>query len=84
MPLTNKIKKNLSDKWQHLKSNKLFVACSGGVDSISILYYLSQLGFNITALHVNYQLRGKDSDEDEAFVKTFCKKKQYTFSLYKS
>lgn len=83
MQLTNKIKKNLSDKWQHLKSNKLFVACSGGVDSISILYYLYQLGFNITALHVNYQLRGKDSDEDEAFVKTFCKKYNIPFHSIK-
>ena len=83
MQSKNKIKSHLLDKWKHLKSNQLFVACSGGVDSISILFYLNQLGFKVAALHVNYQLRGKDSDDDELFVKTFCKRHKIPFYFIK-
>ena len=83
MQSTNKIKNHLLNKWQHLKTKQLFVACSGGVDSISILSYLSQLEFKVTALHVNYKLRGKDSDEDESFVKAFCEKQNIPFHCLK-
>ena len=45
---------------------------SGGVDSIVLTSVLAALGVSVRAVHVNYRLRGDASDEDEAFVRTWC------------
>lgn len=53
---------------------KLLVACSGGADSIALLCALMDVKLKPVVLHVNYGLRGGESDGDEAFVRSFCKK----------
>jgi tRNA(Ile)-lysidine synthase len=63
-----------------LKDQKIFLACSGGVDSIVLLDILSQLTNKIIVLHVNYQLRGKDSDADEKLVRAIGLK--YNFPVH--
>jgi tRNA(Ile)-lysidine synthase len=56
--------------------DKVLVGFSGGADSTALLLALSQLKttirFSILAAHINYQLRGEESDADEHFVKEFC------------
>nr|WP_294859357.1 tRNA lysidine(34) synthetase TilS [uncultured Fluviicola sp.] len=59
-----------------LHSFKLFVACSGGMDSTVLVEILVQLGYKPTMLHINYQLRGAESEADEAFVRDLAKKHQ--------
>jgi tRNA(Ile)-lysidine synthase len=44
------------------------VACSGGLDSTVLLEAIIQLGFKPKVLHINYQLRGEDSEKDEKLV----------------
>lgn len=48
------------------------VAVSGGADSVALLRILQdlrgQLGITLCVLHFNHQLRGAESDADEAFV----------------
>jgi tRNA(Ile)-lysidine synthase len=51
---------------------KVFVACSGGLDSMVLTDFLKKNGINVHVLHCNFGLRGKDSDKDEVFVKQFC------------
>jgi tRNA(Ile)-lysidine synthase len=53
----------------------VLVALSGGPDSVALLAVLNDLrdsgrvrGLSIHAAHVNYGLRGTESDDDEAFV----------------
>ncbi len=46
----------------------LGVAVSGGADSIALLYLLHQIRSDLIVLHVNYRLRGAESDGDEEFV----------------
>lgn len=62
--------------WQ--KDNKVIVGVSGGPDSACLLHVLSILAkkynFSLQIAHVNYGLRGKDSDLDEAFVKKLGEK----------
>lgn len=54
------------------KSQPVFVAASGGIDSMVLLHLFVSAGFNVSAAHMNFNLRGKESDEDEAFVKERC------------
>ena len=52
-------------------------AVSGGADSMALLWamYLlrDKLKIQLSAAHFNHQLRGWESDRDEAFVADFCK-----------
>lgn len=66
--LQNHIDKNLS----FLKGKKLLLAISGGIDSMVLLRLFKQLYFDISAAHCNFNLRGQESDGDEAFVKLIC------------
>lgn len=56
---------------------KVVAALSGGADSIAMthcLYTLSkELGFTLTACHINHTLRGEESERDYRFVESFCK-----------
>ena len=50
----------------------ILVALSGGVDSVVLLHLFRRLGFQTTAAHVNFRLRGKESDEDQFFCQQLC------------
>ncbi len=52
----------------------LLLAVSGGVDSIVLTELIAKSGFDFTILHVNFQLRGADSERDELFVGELGKK----------
>lgn len=52
-----------------LKRSPVIVGVSGGPDSIALLLALRQAGCPVIAAHVNYRLRGEESDGDEAFVR---------------
>ena len=51
---------------------RIGVAVSGGADSVFLLSVLSELDAASAVLHVNHQLRGAESDADEAFVRTLA------------
>lgn len=59
------------------ESRGVMVACSGGVDSAVMLRNFWQISknehfFTVAAFHLNYRLRGIESDKDENFVKSIC------------
>ena len=54
--------------------DKILLALSGGIDSIVLFDLLVHCGFSISVAHCNFKLRGKESDADEVFVRSLCKK----------
>lgn len=54
------------------KDGKYLVALSGGADSVTLLWVLHELGYQIEACHCNFQLRGAESDRDEEFCVQLC------------
>ncbi len=50
----------------------LYVAISGGPDSVALLHILHRLGHPLKALHCNFHLRGKESDRDQHFCEDLC------------
>ena len=64
--------------------DQIVCAVSGGADSMALLFamYLlkEKLGIRLAAAHFNHNLRGAESDADEAFVREFCHR--YDLELY--
>lgn len=57
-----------------LTDRRVLAAVSGGADSVALLCCLRALGCDVAAAHLNHCLRGRESDRDEAFVRTLCEK----------
>lgn len=58
------------------ENSKALAAVSGGADSVCLLFILKSIAeefkFSLEAVHVNHQLRGTESDEDEKYVRSLC------------
>ena len=71
--MLTKFQNHLTSQFSFLKEKILFIAVSGGIDSIVLVDLLHKLDYEIAVLHCNFSLRDEESDGDEAFVKSFCK-----------
>lgn len=70
-PVTDLVKSRMKE-WQITPSSPLLAGVSGGVDSMVLLHTLKMLGYQVTAAHVNYHLRGEESNKDERLVRDWC------------
>jgi tRNA(Ile)-lysidine synthase len=61
-------KEHIDDNLPFLKESRLLVACSGGLDSVSLAHLLIDLNCEIALAHCNFSLRGAESEADESFV----------------
>ena len=74
---------HITKKWSHLSTKTIFLACSGGVDSMTLLSIFHKANWKLEVLHVNYQLRGEDSERDMNLVKETCESLSIPFHLKK-
>lgn len=62
----------------------IVTALSGGADSVCLLLVLNALagdmGFTLSAMHINHSLRGAESDGDEEFCRELCEAVKVPFS----
>lgn len=58
----------------HLFSTRerLLLAVSGGVDSMTLLHLLVKLDHQLAVAHMNFGLRGEDSEKDQTLVESVC------------
>lgn len=59
----------------------MLLAVSGGADSVCLARLMHLAGFDAAIAHVNYGLRGKESDEDARFTAALAKELGYPFHL---
>ena len=59
-------------KGQDTQGTQLYVALSGGPDSVALLHILRTLGYDCEALHCNFHLRGDESNRDQQFCEQLC------------
>jgi tRNA(Ile)-lysidine synthase len=65
--------------------DSIIAAVSGGIDSVTLLHLLSRIqrkhGLRLIVAHFNHQLRGKESDLDEAFARRLATKYGYVSAI---
>ena len=71
--------KDFKEHQEISNDSMLIVGVSGGCDSMVLLHALLKVHSNITVAHVNYKLRGSDSDKDANLVKEVSKDNKLTF-----
>lgn len=54
----------------------LYIAISGGADSLALLMAMLRLGYGarLVALHCNFRLRAEESEGDQRFVEELCRR----------
>lgn len=82
-PLVKKVEVSLRNNDLLPPGSHVVVGLSGGADSIALCLILKELEWDILAAHVNYGLRGEESDADEQFVRQFCAKKGIALEVKK-
>jgi tRNA(Ile)-lysidine synthase len=64
---------HIKDFYPNLKNTKSLLAVSGGVDSIVLAHLFFKSNFNFSIAHCNYNLRGKDNENDALLIKKLAK-----------
>ena len=67
---------------QNPKNYQYLLAVSGGVDSMVLAFLFKKHNLNFQIAHINYHLRGEDSNLDQKIVENFCQKNDVKFHLY--
>ena len=82
--MLNKISfKNQLQNLANLPENHTYLlAVSGGVDSMVLAALFHDLGVKFQVAHINYKLRGEDSELDQKVVQDFCEKNHIKFNVY--
>lgn len=81
--MLTKFQNHIEQNFHQLKDKKLFLAVSGGIDSMVLLDLFYKLRFDICVVHCNFQLRGKESDGDEMLVREICQDRYIPYFIEK-
>lgn len=68
--MLQKFQEHTNLNFPYIFGKKVLIAISGGIDSVVLTHLMSSLKeIKVSLAHCNFQLRGKESDLDESFVK---------------
>lgn len=74
MNQTETVQKYIEDHHLLTFAQRILVAVSGGADSVCLLLMLHALHYKLECAHCNFHLRSKESDRDEQFVRSLCRR----------
>ena len=81
--MLEKIKKTIKDHSMLAHGATVIAGVSGGPDSTALLAALSLLkkeyGLKLLAVHINYHLRGAESDADQKYAENLCRSLRIPF-----
>ena len=84
--IEKKIEKFIEENHMIEKGDHIVVGVSGGADSICLLDNLLRLRNKyhilLTVVHIHHGIRGKEADEDMAYVESFCRQHNVRFLGY--
>ncbi|MBO7307844.1 MAG: tRNA lysidine(34) synthetase TilS [Alistipes sp.] len=72
--LLDEFEKYVAENELFTHNDKLLLTVSGGVDSMVLMSLTAAAGYKFGVAHCNFQLRGKESDEDEELVEHEAKR----------
>lgn len=75
-------REELSKLVENSSQHRFLLAVSGGVDSMVLLSLFLREGMEFEVAHINYKLRGQDSEGDEHLVKNFCEEHHIPTHVY--
>ena len=65
------------------ETDNILCGFSGGADSTAMLIALNELYCGrVTAVHINHNLRGEESDGDEKFCRELCGKRSIPIAVF--
>jgi tRNA(Ile)-lysidine synthase len=67
--LRNQVEEHIRERDLIPRRGEVVCLVSGGADSSCLWHVLRELGYAVSALHVNHRLRGAESDEDARFCR---------------
>ena len=73
-PLLTRFEQFIRDERLWRPGQQWLLAVSGGIDSVVLAHLCVQTGIPGPIAHCNFQLRGAESDRDEAFVRTLAER----------
>jgi len=79
MSIQDDFQKFIQKKKLFSQKDKILLALSGGVDSVVMAELFHRCGYRFAVAHCNFQLRGKDANKDEEFVKKLAEKYKVPF-----
>lgn len=77
--MIEKLKKHIASEFPFLSGKRLLLAVSGGLDSLVMADLFRSIGFETGIAHVNFSLRGQESDADQDFVRSWSEKNNLPF-----
>lgn len=80
-PLVEAFRKSVGSDHLLRPGENVVVGVSGGADSVALLHLMVGYGVRCHVVHVNYRLRGIESDQDAAFVETLCTRLNVTLEI---
>ncbi len=72
----NKIEKIFQSKISSLRDSKFLIALSGGVDSMVLAHLFLNNNLSFSVAHCNFNLRDKESNDDEKFIFNWSKENE--------
>lgn len=84
--IEEKVKKTIKDRGLIEKGDHVVLGLSGGPDSVCLFDMLcsmsGEMGFSLSAVHVNHKFRPGDAERDRDYVKKICRERGVPCDVY--